>query len=152
MQSRSRLSRRISVILLAVAIPLTQACDDDSEPAGPNAAPVVQITTPAADTEVSDMGYTYDGYDDTLMMWYKDVLLEGSAIDAEDGTLGGSDVVWTTDRTDLQDAGLGEGSSLTVRLYSDQCTGTWHEIAMAATDSDGESGTAARQIFIWTLC
>jgi hypothetical protein len=151
MRSHARRSRRISFILLAFALPITQACDD-SEPAGPNAAPVVEITTPAADIEASDMDYVYDGYDDTLALWYKDVLLAGSAIDAEDGTLGGSDVVWTTDRTDLQAAGLGTGSSLTVRLYSDECTGTWHEVALTATDSDGESRTATRRIFIWTLC
>ena len=86
------------------------------------------------------------------MMWYEGVLLEGSAIDPEDGTLGGTAVDWTTDRSDLQDGTLGHGSALTVRLYSDQCTRSWHEVALTATDSDGETATATRQILVWTLC
>lgn len=118
----------------------------------PNAAPVVEITTPETDTGTDNPDYAYDGYDDTLGLWYKDVLLEGRATDAEDGTLSGGALVWVTDRTDVQDAALGTGGSLTVRLYSDVCTGSWHNVTLTATDSDGESRTDLRRIFIWTLC
>lgn len=72
-------------------------------------------------------------------MWYTDVQLTGSAVDPEDGTLSGSTLLWTTDRSDLQDAALGTGSSITTRLYSDVCTGVWHEITLSATDSGGET-------------
>jgi hypothetical protein len=130
---------------------LALACGE-SEPAAPNTAPVVEITTPATDIETSDPDYNYDGYDDTEGLWYADVLLEGDATDAEDGTLGDSDLVWVTDRTDLQDAALGSSSSLLARLYSDDCFGVSHSITLTATDSDGESRTAVREIFIWTLC
>ncbi len=147
----ARRARIIPFTLLSLAVPLAVACGD-SEPTGANSAPVVEITTPATDIGTDDLDYTYDGYDDARSLWYKDVLLQGTATDAEDGTLTGPDLVWETDRTDLQDAALGSGSSLTVRLYSDQCTGTGHEITLTATDSDGESRTAQRQIFIWMLC
>jgi hypothetical protein len=144
-------ARPLSLTLLAVVSPLALACSD-SEPTGSNSPPVVEITTPVTDTGTDNLDYTYDGHDDALNLWYKDVLLEGSGTDAEDGSLSGGDLVWVTDRTDLQDAALGTGGSLTVRLYSDQCTGTWHDVTLTATDSDGESRTAMRQIFIWTLC
>lgn len=151
MQLHACRARPIALTLLAVAMPLALACGD-SEPTGSNSAPVVEITTPATDTGTDNVDYTYDGHDETLGLWYKDVLLEGSATDAEDGTLSGSSLAWVTDRTDLQDAALGSGSSLTVRLYSDECTGASHNVTLTATDSDGESRTATRQILIWTLC
>ena len=146
-----RTRRLVPLALLPIALPLVLACGD-SEPAAPNTAPDVEITTPGADIESSDPAYTYDGYDDALGLWYKDVLLEGSATDAEDGTLSDSDLVWETDRTDLQDAALGSGGSLLVRLYSDDCFGVSHNITLTATDSEGASRDAVREVFIWTLC
>lgn len=149
MQLRTRPARSIALTLLAGAVAL--GCND-SEPTGSNSLPVVQITTPATDISAGNMDYTYDGRDAALDLWYKDVLLVGSATDDEDGTLSGTDLAWTTDRTDLQDAALGSGASLTARLYSDACTGTTHNVTLTATDSDGAPRTASRQIFIWTLC
>lgn len=114
--------------------------------------PTVTITTPAEDTGTDDPEYVYDGYDDALDMWYTDVLLEGEATDPEDGALTGDSLKWTTNRTDLQAADLGTGESLTVRLYSNECFGVWHEITLSATDSDRNTRPAVRRIFIWTLC
>ena len=74
------------------------------------------------------------------------------ATDPEDGELTGSALVWTTDQTAIQDAALGTGKTVKVRLYSDTCTGTRHEITLTATDSSGNVRTALRRIFIWTLC
>ncbi len=112
----------------------------------------VSITDPPADTGTSNTDFAYDGFDNTKGMWYKDVALAGEASDPEDGALTGSALVWTTDRTDLQVGSLGTGGSLTVRLYSDVCTGTWHEITLSATDSGGLTRSTVRRIFIWTLC
>jgi len=114
--------------------------------------PVARISNPATDSGPSDNQYAYDDYDSTHRLWYTDVVLEGVAADPDDGSLSGSSLVWTTDRTDIQDAKLGTGTSVTARLYSDVCTGVWHEITLTATDSDGKIGTAVRRIRIWTLC
>ncbi len=117
-----------------------------------NTPPEVAITSPAADTSTSDDAFAYDGFDDARGMWYKDITLVGRASDAEDGTLTGSSLVWTTNQTTLQVARLGTGTNLTTRIYSNNCFGTWHEITLTVTDSDGNSRTAVRRIFIWTLC
>lgn len=118
----------------------------------PDNPPTVAITSPAADSGMSDSDYVYDGYDDALGMWYTDVPVVGSASDPEDGPLSGASLQWTTDRTDLQPASVGSGASPVLRLYSDVCTGTWHEITLRATDSDGNMRSVVRRLFIWTLC
>lgn len=141
------------MIAITAAMWLGTACSD-AEPAGPatNEPPTVEITTPEDDSGTDNPEYEYDGFDDSKSMWYTDVQLTGSAVDPEDGTLSGSTLLWTTDRSDLQDAALGTGSSITVRLYSDVCTGVWHEITLSATDSGGETSSDVRSILIWTLC
>ena len=121
-----------------------QACTND--------APVAQITEPAADTGTSNPDFAYDGYDDEKDMWYKDVTLTGSATDTEDGTLTGSALVWQTNQSSLQSSILGTGNSINVRLYSDNCFGTMHEITLSVTDSDGNTRSVIRRIHIWTLC
>jgi len=123
-----------------------------SEPTPTSSPPAARISNPATDSGSSDNQFAYDGSDSTLGLWYTDVVLEGIATDPDDGTLSGSSLVWTTDRTDIQSATLGTGTQLTARLYSDVCTGVWHEITLTATDSDGKIGTAVRRIRIWTLC
>jgi hypothetical protein len=110
--------------------------------------PSVAITTPAS----AYVEFTYDGYDEGRGMWYKDVTLVGSAIDPEDGTLTGSALTWTTDQSSLQNAVLGQGTSLTARLYSDNCPGTTHTITLTVIDSGGHSRSAVVQIRIWSLC
>ncbi|MCA9836928.1 MAG: S8 family serine peptidase [Trueperaceae bacterium] len=112
----------------------------------------VAITSPVADIGINDPNFAYDGYDSTKAMWYKDVTLTGNAQDPDDGSLTGSALSWSTDRSDLQTALLGTGSSLTVRLYSDDCFGSTHVITLRATDSDGNSIITTRIIRIWTLC
>ena len=151
MTQHTRTTRITPLVALALAAALATACGD-SDPVEPNTAPVVTITTPAADVGANDMAFVYDGHDDAQGLWYKDVVLEGAAADAEDGALTGAALVWETDRADLQDAALGTGVSVTARLYSDQCTGTAHTITLTATDSEGESRDATRRIVIWTLC
>jgi hypothetical protein len=117
-----------------------------------NEPPVVAITTPAEDTSTSDPDYAYDGYDSAKGMWYTDVSLAGEAVDPEDGVLTGDSLVWTTNRSELQSALLGTGTTLTARLYSDVCQGVWHDVTLTATDSDGNARSVVRRIFIWTLC
>lgn len=114
--------------------------------------PTATIIRPADDSGPNDEEYTYDDFDPDLGLWYKDVTLVGAATDPEDGPLGDAALAWTTDRTDIQSAVLGAGAEVTARLYSNECTGVWHEITLTATDSDGNTGTALRKIRIWTLC
>jgi len=108
-----------------------------------NRPPNVTITSPEFGTS-----YIYDGYDQKIGYWYKDqVVLIGYVVDAEDGVLDGSSLAWTTDRTDVyKDPILGYGASLTLTLYSDDCTG--HTITLTARDGDGNVTTATRAINI----
>lgn len=112
----------------------------------------VTILEPSLDSEASEEQYIYDGFDDDRGQWYTDVLFVGTGEDPEDGTLSGSSLEWTTNRADLQSADLGTGSNATVRLYSDSCFGTWHDVTLTATDSEGNERSALRRVFIWTLC
>lgn len=114
----------------------------------PGAAPEVTITEPSEDVECCDPAYDYDGFDEGRGLWYTDVQLAGEATDDEDGPLSGADLVWTTNRTDLQDGNLGTGTSLEARLYSDTCIGEEHGITLTATDSDGNEDSEVRVIFI----
>ena len=121
-----------------------------AEPSGES--PDATITNPPEDVECCDLDYQYDGFDEERGMWYKDVTLEGAASDPEDGTLTGDALVWTTDRSDLQDINLGTGETITARLYSDVCTGLEHQITLIVTDSDGNTATDVRRIWIWQVC
>ena len=85
--------------------------------------PQVVITSPAENTGTGNADYGYDGFDDERGQWYTDVTLTGTANDTEDGVLSGTSLTWTTDRDDIQTAELGTGETLSVRLYSDTCTG-----------------------------
>jgi hypothetical protein len=112
--------------------------------------PTVEIVLPSADVEPGDPAWQYDGYDSTAGMQYKDVLLNGTATDPEDGVLLGDSLVWTTDRTDLQDAVLGTGAILNARLYGVDNSET-HWITLTATDSGGHPRSATRRIIIWAV-
>ncbi|MGB5546469.1 MAG: hypothetical protein WBM74_07840 [Polyangiales bacterium] len=118
----------------------------------PDSPPSVTILEPSVDSESSEAQYAYDSFDDDRGQWYTDVTFVGTGEDPEDGTLSGSSLEWTTNRTDVQSEALGTGSNATVRLYSDSCFGTWHDVTLTATDSDGNERSAIRRIFIWTLC
>lgn len=114
--------------------------------------PSVTILEPSVDSGTSEEQYAYDGFDDARGQWYIDVTFVGTGYDTEDGTLSGSSLGWTTNRTEVQSGDLGTGNNATVRLYSDSCFGTWHDVRLTATDSDGNERSAVRRIFIWTLC
>jgi hypothetical protein len=117
-----------------------------------NLPPAVRITSPAADTGIDNLAYQYDGRDPVTGYWYKDVVLQGTATDPEDGVLPGTSLAWTTSRPALASGLPGTGTSRSVRLYSNVCTGIEHVIALTATDRGGATGTAVRRIFIWQLC
>lgn len=115
--------------------------------------PVATIDAPATDSGPNDAEYAYDGRDDVKELWYTDVTLEGRGVDPEDGALTGDSLVWKTNQTVIQPEVLGTGESVTVRLYSDTCTGVQHVITLEATDSGGQtSASEPRSIVIWTLC
>ncbi|MGB5812434.1 MAG: hypothetical protein WBG86_17985, partial [Polyangiales bacterium] len=42
-----------------------------------NTPPEATILSPASDTGMSNMDFVYDGFDDDLGLWYKDLTLEG---------------------------------------------------------------------------
>jgi hypothetical protein len=111
-------------------------------------APTARITTPASDEE-PHQGWTGQNEEG---LFYLDVELAGQASDPEDGPLADGQLVWTTDRTDVQDAFLGTGSKLTARLYSRECSGITHVITLTAADSAGASTTAQRQVVITAAC
>ena len=140
MNAETRKTTSLFAVILSAAL-LAAACE-----------PVAKIDLPAQDITSSDDAFYYDGYDEELGLWYKDVHLVGGAIDEEDGQLEGDQLVWTTDRDDLQDPELARGCCNWVRLYSDACFGTRHTITLTVTDSDGEVDTATREIRIWSLC
>jgi hypothetical protein len=68
------------------------------------------------------------------------VVLEGTAYDLEDGSLGDAAFDWSSDR----DGALGSGASLSTAELS---TGT-HVITLLVTDSDGMTAQAQRTIVI----
>jgi len=110
-----------------------------------NSPPIVSITIPDADI----MG-AFDQDPQNANYWSAVVRLSGSAIDAQDGILTGSSLVWSTDRTDLDvyrnNPILATGTSLSPTLYvfPNDCRG--HVITLTATDSNGNVATATRQI------
>ena len=123
---------------------LSQPCTNDP--------PVAFIDSPAGDLVQGDALF-YTGYDDTKQMWFTDVELVGHATDTEDGTIPGSQLVWRTNLTTVQDSLLGSGNTLAARLYSNVCEGVMHTISLQATDSSGNpSPTITRRIVIYTIC
>jgi hypothetical protein len=120
---------------------------------GMGSPPEAAIVDPASDSGNSDPELVYDDFDMGMGLWYKDVTLEGTGTDAEDGMLTGAALIWKTNQTMIQDEVLGTGENPTVRLYSDECTGTEHIIVLEATDTDGQTtASETRRLFIWTLC
>lgn len=131
----------------------TDAASDASADASSNTPPQATIIAPATDSGTNNNAYAYDGRDDDLGLWYKDVIFEGMGTDVEDGALTGASLEWKTDRSSVQTELLGTGANLTVRLYSNVCEGTTHVIRLEATDSDGNTTASdPRTLTIWTLC
>lgn len=112
--------------------------------------PSIGVLSPGTDL-LGNSGLIYDGYDETLELWYVDVDLTALAYDQEDGLLS-EDVVWTTDQEGIQDAGLGSGAMVTVRFYSDDCFGVTHSVTATVTDTDGNASFAIRNIRVFELC
>ena len=115
-----RRSRKcVSLALTAMA---ALSCSDST---APNQRPVATITAPSSGSEA----FAGDP-----------VSFQGSATDAESGTLTGESLLWQSDL----DGVLGTGGLLT---RSDLSTGT-HRITLSATDPAGGSGTASVSLSI----
>jgi serine protease len=127
-----------------------------------NDAPVVSISSPA-DLPGGGPDASYTPVTNDTGGYYQMVTLTGSATDTEDGTLTGAALVWTTNRAEVQPGApatgaqvLGQGASITVKLYS-SCTGGHfgtvdHLITLTATDSNGNVRSISRIIRVMTLC
>ena len=111
-----------------------------------NGLPVVTITSPP-----DRSSFDQNGFDPATGLWFYTLTLTGQAVDPEDGTLTGSSLVWTTNRTDLQPGNLGQGTSITVRLYTG-CSSATHQIRLTATDSNGGTSSAVIVVVIGNLC
>jgi pimeloyl-ACP methyl ester carboxylesterase len=92
-----------------------------------NTAPVATITSQA--------GYTSYDYSSG-----RSITFTGTGTDAEDGTLTGASLVWTSSL----DGALGTGVSVTKSSLS---VGT-HTITLTATDSQGSTGTATKTVVV----
>jgi FOG: LysM repeat len=111
-------------------------------PTATNSPPQVSIRSPS-----NGSGYPYDGINESNL-WYTNVELIGSASDIEDDVLSDSSLAWTTDRNDIQDPFLGNGSTLKTTLYSNVCGGEWHTITFTGVDSKGAVATATIKFFL----
>ena len=118
-----------------------------------NATPEVSIVEPPVNLVGPGDRQPYGGFDQARGMWFTDLNVAASALDPEDGILSGGSVAWTTDRTDLQEAELGYGDSLAVRLFSRDCEGgAVHTLTVTVRDSQGVVATASRAVEIGQLC
>jgi serine protease len=71
--------------------------------------------------------------------WFADVRLVANVTDPEDGQLHGDSLVWSIGESEFGPfEPLGDGDSLSVRLYVDDPTGDVLFIRLTATDSDGQ--------------
>jgi PKD repeat protein len=115
--------RRPVQLLLGFGVALAAfGCSDST---APNQRPIATISAPASGSQA----FARDP-----------VTFQGSATDAESGSLTGSALLWQSDL----DGVLGSGGSVT---RSDLSTGT-HQITLAATDPSGGNGTASISISI----
>jgi hypothetical protein len=123
--------RGVRLALLTPALLLVGCSDDDGDGGftpGENAPPVVNITSPA-DGSRFDEG--------------EPVALGGTALDAEDGMLGGESVVWSSDKDGI----LATGTTVALANLS---VGD-HTVTLTATDSDFATGDDAISIGIDAL-
>lgn len=97
-------------------------------------------------------GSNYDADEQDGTSWYKDVTLQGSASDPEDGNLTGADLVWTTSINGGAPVVLGTGTSLNAKLRAPMCFGNTHVITLTATDSFGNSETYSIQVTVSLFC
>ncbi len=80
---------------------------------------------------------------DSIFVGNQVIILEGIAIDNEDGQLSGASLVWSSDQNSI----LGTGQSLAINA-SVLNEGT-HIITLTAEDSDGQSGTRNIEIEVY---
>jgi Astacin (Peptidase family M12A) len=119
--------------------------------------PTVNITNPTGDISVIDTAADANG-------GYLEITLTGNA-NVSGTPITGANLVWTTDRADLQPGGpttgsqqLGTGASLPVKLYSDFCANAAgansgrHIITLTATSAAGVSRAVLRRIVVQQLC
>lgn len=118
--------------------------------------PTVNITNPAGDISVIDTASDANG-------GYLEITLTGNA-NVSGTPITGANLVWTTDRADLQPGGpttgsqqLGTGGSVAVKLYSDFCANSTansgkHIITLTATSAAGVSRAVLRRVIVQQLC
>ncbi len=116
-------------------------------PPPPNQPPVAFIESP-----YSGQGIQLSFYDDNLGLSYADVPLIGVGNDEEDGALPADAFVWTTDLAGVPGGYLGQGKSITGRLYAKPCSVQDVLIRLTVTDSAGAQATVEVWINLFSYC
>jgi hypothetical protein len=110
-----------------------------------HAPPRVRIRFPTEDVAILHLLH-----EDGRYYWdFTDKQFQGRAWSEVDGFLHGDALVWTTDRTDMQDPLLGTGDHVSGRLWGSSIYKPYivtHLVTLTATDSSGMSRTATRKI------
>lgn len=112
--------------------------------------PIVNILKP--DLPVNVINFT--GFHQNFNRWYADISLAGEAKDSEGNELKGTQLVWTTNRTDLHGPQpLDIGGSVDVRLWGEEnCSIVTHVITLTATDGEGNVSSESIEIQLTNLC
>ena len=152
-----RLRSKTLILLLSAALLALFGCaEDGGGPAGPSPDPDPDPDPPAENTApqvaivfpVDGFSEYVDSYDADRDQWYLEIDASAIALDAEDGDLKGSSIVWEATPDGQPMETVGSGDSPKIRLYSHQPFGTPHTLRVRATDSDGATTSATVELTI----
>lgn len=132
------------------------ALDFEVVSCGGNAAPMItEVSWPSSDIQaVGDEDFTYEWTGPAMDRpgeFVRRITPTAVVMDAEDGSLTGEALEWTTDQTTVQDPLLGTGVSPELSFFGD-CFGQTHTVTLTATDAGGETSSQTFELRFYTLC